>query len=58
MPEKIVIPLTINIERFFLRGKSAGLRKDALKAIIHSILFHRNFSLVKPAEGSSERLYA
>jgi Autophagy-related protein 101 len=38
----VTIPVQLRIEKRYLN--------DCLKAILHSILFHRTFSLIKPKE--------
>ncbi|KAI9206466.1 autophagy-related protein [Polychytrium aggregatum] len=41
-------PLDLTIERYYL--------KDVLRAIIHSILFHRSFSMTRPKDADIELL--
>jgi autophagy-related protein 101 len=40
----MVIPLQISVDRYYL--------KDVMKAILHTILFHRTLSSIKPGSGT------
>lgn len=43
-----LIPIELEIERFYI--------KDTLRALLHSILFHRTFDSIRPIEGIIESL--